>query len=135
MIYVIAAIILASLNNIFLHFLSAKKIEYNVFVFNALTSFVWIICLFIFNKGWQCSSSYTLIYGFAYGITLTGFIFFKCMAMVSGPISLTAVIGCGSFVITSVFNALFWREDIGFFEIAGIVLMLIAVVVINFPQK
>lgn len=127
---VAVAIGFATINNILLHILGGRK--YNAYLFNALISCMWIVCLAIFNGGWKGSSADTWVYGFVYGLTLTGFIFFKTMAMASGPIALTVLIGCGSFIITGPFNALYWREKVGFFEVLGIVLMLASVFLIEY---
>ena len=131
----IVAIISAGINNVLLHILSAKKVKYNSLIFNALISLVWVIGLFIYNSGWQDSTSRTLLWGVIYGFALIGFIYFKSMAMATGPIALTALIGCGSFVITTLFNALYWKERMDFFELAGILLMIIAVLLINYKPN
>lgn len=132
----IIAIACAGINNILLHILSAKKIKYDPLLFNALISFVWVVGLFFYNLGWRSYTSQTLFWGVIYGAALAGFIYFKTMAMAAGPIALTALIGCSSFVITTLFNAIYWQERLGFFEIAGILLMLTAVLLINYkPTK
>lgn len=131
---VAVAIVCAAFYNIFLHFLAKKK--YNPFLFNALICLLWLVGLSVYNLGWQGSSSKTWIYGCLYGITLTGFIFFKTMAMANGPIALTALLGCSSFIVSTIFNGVYWKERVGFLEIAGIVLMLLSVVLINYtPTK
>jgi drug/metabolite transporter (DMT)-like permease len=131
----IVAIICAGINNVLLHIISAKKVKYNPLIFNALISLVWVVVLFIYNLGWRDSTSQTWLWGIIYGFALIGFIYFKSMAMATGPIALTALIGCGSFVITTLFNALYWKERMGFFEIAGILLMIIAVLLINYKPN
>ena len=111
------AVLFAMANNVLLHFLKGKK--YNPYLFNAVISLIWVIGLTVFNLGWKGASSQTWIYGLSYGLMLSGFIFFKTMAMANGPIALTALFGCSAFVVTTVFNGLYWQEKVGFFEIAG----------------
>lgn len=125
------ALLCATGNNISLHVLSNKKVKCDPFLFNGAILAIWIIILFVYNLGWHGATGYTFIYGVAYGITLAGFTFFKTMAMASGPISLTALIGCSSFVVTTIFNAVYWKEEIGLFEISGIALMIVAILLIN----
>lgn len=124
------SVLFAALNNILLHFLAKRK--YNPFLFNAMISLVWVVGLALFNLGWKGCSSQTVLYGFLYGLTLTCFIFFKTIAMSSGPIALTALIGCSAFIVTTVFNGIYWKEKVGVFEITGIVLMLVSVLAINY---
>ena len=128
---VVAAIVCATINNFFLHLLSNKVRRYNPYLFNGAITLVWVVCLLIYNGGFGISTRETAIFGCLYGLTLTGFIFFKSMAMATGSLALTALIGCGSFVVTTIFNAVYWHEQIGAFEIIGIILMLIAVLMIN----
>jgi len=127
------AILFAVSNNILLHFLKEKK--HNAYLFNAIISLIWVVCLLAFNLGWKGASPQTWLYGCLYGLTLSGFIFFKTMAMSNGPIALTALFGCSAFILTTVFNAIYWQEQVGFFEIAGILLMLISVFMINYTPK
>lgn len=132
---VVLAILCATINNALLHMLSQKNGKYNAYLFNAAISVIWAIGLSIWNQGWHDVTETTLLYGALYGLALTGFIFFKMKAMESGPIALTALIGCSSFVITTLFNAIYWKEQVGVFEILGISLMLVSVFTINYPSK
>ena len=131
----VISIVCAGVNNIALHVLSKNKIKYNPLLFNAFISLVWGILLSVYNCGVQNYTEKTLLWGILYGFALFGFIYFKSMAMSTGPISLTALFGCASFVITTLFNALYWQESIGFFEIVGIVLMLAAVLLMNYRSE
>lgn len=134
-ILVIIAVFCAAINNIFLHVLSKVDRENNPYLVNAIISTVWVVGLLAYNKGWQGATNYTIICGLIYGLVLAGFIFFKTMAMSTGPIALTTLIGCGGFVITTVFNAIYWKEKVDVFEIVGIILMLIAVLMINYTPR
>ncbi|MBE7085825.1 MAG: hypothetical protein E7366_01570 [Clostridiales bacterium] len=130
------AILLAGVNNVLLHVLSDKKIKYNPFLFNALITLVWVFALLayngIFSGGLQSVSSKTWIYALVYSLTLSGFIFFKTMAMATGPISLTSLVGCASFILTAIFNATYWKETLGLFDLLGIALMFVCVLMITY---
>ena len=133
---VILAIFCATINNLLLHILSKKEKDCDPYLFNAMLVSVWVVGLVALNLGIRAWSNWTIIYGCIYGIALAGFIFFKTQAMASGPLALTAVIGCSSFIATTIFNAIYWKEKVGFFEIAGIVLMIVAVIMVNYtPQS
>ena len=129
------SIVFATLNNVALQYPTKKDIGFNPFLFNVIVALVWFPILFIYNGGIRNVTFNTCIYGLIYGFVFTGFIFFKSKAMSSGPISLTALIGCSSFVITTIFNAIYWKESIGFFEAAGIVVALIAIILSNIDFK
>lgn len=119
------SIIAAACNNVILHFISFKNVKYNPFLFNAGISVVWLVVLSIIG-GSGVYSATTVLYGVLYGLVMTGFLFFKTQAMATGPILLTSLLGCSSFVITTVFNAIYWKESVDFFSVAGIILMLAA---------
>ncbi len=126
------SVLLATGNNAALHTLSGKK--YDGFLFNAVVAAVWAVVLGAFAaRGFSCDGS-TLAYAAAYGVTLAGFIFFKSTAMSNGPVSLTALIGCSSFLLTTAFNALYWKERIGAFEGAGLACMIAAVLFVTYKK-
>lgn len=129
------SVLFAVCNNVFLHILSDKKITYNPFAFNGFITLLWLVILFAYNRGRFAGTTVTFIYGAVYGCMLTGFIFFKSMAMSSGPVSLASLIGCSSFIVTTVFNAIFWKEKITFFNVAGIILMIVSVFLVTYRKR
>ena len=131
----IVSIVFATLNNVALQYPTKTGKGFNPFLFNIIVALVWVPILFIYNAGIQSATVNTFVFGLLYGLVFTGFIFFKCKAMSNGPISITALIGCSSFVITTIFNAIYWKESIGFFEAAGIVVALIAIILSNIDFK
>ena len=126
----VVSIFAAVCNNVILHLLSTKNIRYNAFLFNAGGSLVWIIILLCIG-GQGVYTPTTVLYGFVYGMVMVGFHFFKMQAMTTGPILVASLLGCSSFVLTTVFNAVYWKEKIDAFEVSGILLMLVAVYLIT----
>ena len=126
------SIVCAVANNIFLHLLSSERRNPNPYLTNAIISAVWVVALLLYNQGWTDITNVTLVYAFLYGIILTGFIFFKTMAMATGPIALTALIGCSGFIVTTTFNSIYWKDPINSFNVAGMILMITAIFMINY---
>lgn len=134
-ILLIGSILAATANGTLLHLLAEKKIKYNALLFNIGVSLVWLVGLLCYNNGILCINRYMFSYGVLYGLTLCGFLFFKMQAMVNGPLSLTALIGSSSFVVTVIFNVIYWKEPVGFFEISGVAAMLTAVLMITWKPR
>lgn len=129
-VFLFISIVAAVCNNIILHLLLSKNIKYNPFLFNIGVSLVWIIILLPIGVQGRYTGT-TVLYGVVYGLLMAGFLFFKMQAMTTGPILLTSLLGCSSFVLTTVFNAVYWKESIDVFGVTGILLMLVALYLIT----
>lgn len=125
------SIVSAVINNMLLHLPVLKKSRVNEFLFNAGVVAVWVVLLTVYNGGIRGYSGNTLVYGGAFGFILAGFLFCKMQAFSNGPIHYTSLIGSSSFVLTTVFNAVYWKESVNFYQVAGILLMLASVVMIT----
>lgn len=127
MIYLLlSSIIFASLNSVLLH--KAKITRNAVFKFNLLCSAVWCVALFIANGFALQINKGVLLWGIIYGITQTLFILFKTLAMNSGSVSITTLVGNFSLVISVVFCFFVWGEAIGPLDIVGLVLLMVGIV-------
>ncbi len=125
----------AVVNNILLHLPAFRRCKINEFLFNIGVAAVWAALLLAFNLGIHGCGGLTFLFAALYGCVLAGFLFCKMQAFVSGPIHLTSLVGSSSFVLTTVFNAVYWKEAVSGWQIAGIVLMLAAVFLITYrPQ-
>ncbi len=132
----VGSIAFALANNVLLHLAAHKKLQYNGLLFNLFVSIVWVVLLLAYNGGVGEYDAKTFLYGGLYGVTLAGFLFFKQQALSSGPMMLSSLIGCSSFVFTTIFNAIYWKERLGVFEILGILLMVAAVIAVTYhPEK
>ena len=130
----VLSVVCAGLNNILLRLLANKKFNYSPFLFNAGMMVVWIIILFAFS-GIKEIKPVTVLFAFLYGVILCGFIFFKNAALTNGPISITSLIGGSSFVLSTIFNTLYFKDEVSIMQIVGMVLMVVSVFMVNFPQK
>ena len=130
----VLAVACAGLNNILLRLLANTKIKYDSFLFNAGMMSVWIIILLCFG-GIKEVAPITWLFAFLYGIILCGFIFFKNAALTNGPISITSLIGGSSFVLSTIFNTIYFNDEVTVMQIIGMVLMVVSVFMVNFPQK
>lgn len=123
--------LLAVANNCLLHTLSSRHIKYNAFFFNAAISLWWIPILIILNGGISVPKLPTVICGVLYGLCTSVFLLSKTGAMSTGPIAATTLIGSCSFIITTVFNAIYWHENVTWYRIVGIVLIIAAALLVT----
>lgn len=127
------SIIFASLNSVVLHKADLSNGN-TVYKFNMLVSAVWCVVLFAVN-GFKISiSSPALIWGIVYGVTQTLFILFKTLAMNSGPVSVTTLIGNMSLVVSIFFCFFVWQEAITASDIIGLVVLLIGIVLTTYKK-
>lgn len=125
------SVLAAAANNTMLHLPLLKRSKVNEFVFNIGVAAVWIVLLFAVNGGVHGFSPRTALFGLLYGIVLAGFLFCKMQAFANGPVHLTSLVGSSSFILTTVFNAVYWKEKVSGWQIAGILMMLAAVFAIT----
>ncbi|MBO5223179.1 MAG: EamA family transporter [Clostridia bacterium] len=130
----VLSVVFAGLNNIILRYLANTKLKYNPFLFNSIMMLVWILILLCMG-GIKGANGTTVLYAFLYGLITCGFIFFKNAALTNGPISITSLIGGSSFIFTTIFNSIYFKDDVKIIQIIGMVVMVIAVLLVNFPQK
>lgn len=133
--FLAVSVLAAVANYMLLHLPILKRCRVNEFAFNGGVAAVWIVLLLAFNGGLHGYSSDTFLYGALYGIVLAGFLFCKMQAFANGPIHFTSLIGSSSFILTTVFNAVYWKEAVSPWQIAGIVLMLAAVFLITYRPR
>lgn len=127
----IVSILSASIGNCFVHYLGKKDPKYNPYIFSLIVNVTWMVSLLIINFGFLTTNITTWILGLIYGVLLVVFTFSKTKAMTTGPIALASLAGCSAFIITTIFNTIYWKEDISILAIIGIILMIISMVLIN----
>ena len=126
-------IIFAAFNSLLLH---KVKLQSNpsVYLFGALTSAVWLMALFSLN-GFQITFSTTaLIFGIAYGVTQALFVFFKTMAMNTGPVSVTTLVGNASLLVSVIVCYFVWDEPIGLPDALGLLALLAALFITTYKK-
>ncbi|MEE1239756.1 MAG: EamA family transporter [Acutalibacteraceae bacterium] len=120
------SIVFASLNSVLLH--KAKITRNDIFKFNFLCAAVWCICLFIANGFELQINKSVLLWGIIYGVTQTLFILFKTLAMNSGSVSITTLVGNFSLVISVVFCFIVWGEAISLLDIVGLIFLMVGII-------
>lgn len=143
MAYLILAISVtfAVANNFFLRKFNNRDIN-NVgdsLAFNSGISVIWVMIILIWglisNGGWLTPSPMAAFYGVLYGLNLSMFLLFKCQSIVSGPVSLSSLIGACGFIIATVFSALYNHERMGIIQILGMCLMIVSIYMCINPEK
>lgn len=109
----------------------------DAFVFNAGISTIWTIILTVwFIVGGDYRFSWEALgFGVAYGVILCLFLYTKMTSMSGGPVSLTTLIGSCAFIIATGFGVLYASESINTFQIIGIPMILVSLVLCVNPKK
>lgn len=104
-----------------------KKImrnESEQYSFNSWNSIICVIFLLIFSLGKLTATWYTVMLGAVFGVVTMIFAILQAKAVKIGPFGYTTVIVNLSTALTALSGAIFWRENLSAFKIAGIVLMI-----------
>ncbi len=133
------AVMFAVANGCVLHSFADRGIRNtgDTFFFNGGVSTVWIVSLLTFSlvSSDLRFSADSLLYGMIYGVVICSFLLFKNLAVTSGPVSLTTLIGSCPFILTMLFGVLCLGQSINGYQIAGILLILVALCLCVSPQK
>lgn len=124
----------ATLNSIFL---KKGKIGDNslIFNFNIITSILWCILLFLLNKCTVTINALTLLWGIAYGLVQASFVLFKTLALRSGPVSITTLIGNSSLLLSIIVSAILWNEKIIFIQCIGVALLIFSIILCTYRKS
>ena len=127
------SIAFASMNSILLHKVRLSS-SAAVFRLNLISALVWLVSLFTLN-GFRFTPSRTvLIFGLLYGITQALFILFKSLAMNRGPVSITALLGNGSLLISVAFCYFAFGEAVTLWDAVGLFALLLAICLTNYKR-
>lgn len=119
----IVTIVAAAANSMLLHKIPKG---HSILTFNLICSFVWVVLLFITN-GFEVSfTKNTILFGCLYGGIQMLFLLFKSLAMNTGPVSVTTIIGNCSLVLSTVVSIIVWREAVSYLQIIGICVLVAA---------
>lgn len=130
----IVSILSASLYSILLHNYPADEKE-NIYKLNFFSSLVWILLLFFANGCTVHLNTATVLWGVAYGTVQALFILFKAKAMHTGSVSVTTLIGNSSLLVSIVFSSIVWGETISFWDICGLGLLLLGIVLSTYKKS
>ena len=109
----------------------------DIFLFNAGISCVWFVVLAIWSglSGNFPVSVGSVVYGVIYGVILCLFLYFKTLAMSSGPVALTSLIGNCAFIIATWFGVVYADERVAPLQIVGMIVIVIALAMCVDPRK
>ena len=131
----VLSILFAALNNVFLHKYNEGEGRCNIFTFNAFVSVLWVGILLIVGVGFHGVALSTVGYGVLYGSMIALFLLFKMLALGSGPVSVTALIGCCSLIVPTLAGVIVWKERVGILQIAGLILLFVALFLCVDPKS
>lgn len=132
--FLMLTVVSATVQNFFTKIFSTKT-DKGVFLFNAMSAFV---ALFIFVA--MAKFQFTFVWGnFLYAVLFALSYFFAVfgltMAIKTGPLSITALIESYSMIVASIYGVIFLHEPITPFMIAGFILLVISLTLVNYEKK
>ena len=77
----------------------------------------------------------TVLFGLGYGIFLGISMYTGFKALEMGPMALTSIIASFSLVIPFIFGITVWKESLSIYGVIGIVLLLTAIILLNFKKE
>lgn len=128
MVQLALTIFLATANSALLHRYGNRglKNDGDALLFNGVISVIWILMSVALGGGIRPASTSTLILGVAYGLVIAGFLFSKMLAMASGNLSMTVMLGCTSMILPTVMGSVLYRETIRPTQAVGMALLLVS---------
>lgn len=134
-----ASVCFAVCNNCLLHRLPASSFRTpgDIYYYNAGVNGGWVLLMLVWCliSGDFSFSAASILYGVVYGVLLVMFLLSKSLSMAEGPVALTTLLGCSSFVICTVFGALYAHETINIFQIIGMLVLFIGMILCSNPKK
>ena len=127
------SIVTASLNGVTMHRARLGGTG-DVFAFNTLCAAVWCAFLFILNGFTLRFTREVILFGIIYGVTQTLFILFKTLAMNTGPVSVTTLIGNFSVVVSVACCFILWREPVGLGDVCGLILLMSGIILTTYKR-
>ena len=129
----IASILCASMNSILLHRVRLSSAA-AVYRLNLIASLVWLVCLFSLNGFRLSLSRAVILFALIYGITQAAFILFKSLAMNRGPVSVTALFGNGSLLLSVAVCYFAFDEAVTIWDVIGLIALLAAIVMTTYKR-
>ena len=127
------SIVFASLNGILLHKARLTS-ALAVYRLNLITACVWLVCLLSLNGFHLHIDRTVLLFGLVYGAVQALFIFFKTLAMNTGPVSVTTLMGNGSLLLSILVCYFAWGERVSIGDGVGLVLLLFAIALVTYKR-
>ncbi len=128
----LVSIAFASANSCVLHAFGNRGIRGlgDTFYFNGGIASCWIVLLGLLSlvSGDFAISTGSIMYGCVYGVIICAFLLFKNLALTSGPVSLTMLIGSCPFILTTVFGVAFMKQSVSTLKLVGTAMIIVALV-------
>lgn len=133
------SILFAAANNLLLHKFGNRGLDGTggVLLFNAAISGVWVVLLggaAMISGGLRFDAG-SVGWGILYGVVTAAFLFFKMQAMATGPVSLTAFIGCASLLISTGFGVFVLGEGASVLQTVGVALLMLSLFLVVSPKN
>ena len=106
-----------------------------VFRYNGISAAVWCVLLFVSNGFTLRVDGGVLLWGAVYGVTQTLFILSKTLAMNSGPVSVTTLIGNCSMVISVIACFIIWGEPATGPDVLGLAVLLAGILLTTYKKS
>ena len=110
-----------------------QKSSGGVFFFGGMISFFAMLFFIALNRDWSYSSS-QLLYSFGFAVAYAVATLFAVLAIKYGSLAKTTLIVSCSLLLPSFYGIIFLSEPIGIKLIVGIVLLVVALVMINYEK-
>ena len=127
------SVLSASLNSVLLNKSGASKSN-TVFEFNVICSIVWCVLLFFANNCKLNINLQVIIWGTMYGVAQTCFLIFKTVAMRTGSVSVTTLIGNSSLLISTFASLIIWNEPITIADAIGLLLLCVSIFLCTYKK-
>lgn len=137
MVQLALTIVLATINSALLHRFGNRglKNDGDVLLFNGVVSVIWIVVGALVGGGFSMPTVSTWILGVVYGLVVAGFLLSKMLAMSSGNLSMTVMLGCTSLILPTLMGSLLYKETISPAQAVGLVLLLSSMVLCSRKGK
>jgi len=124
----LGSVLLAILNSALLHRYGNRGLDNagDILLFNGATSLIWILVILIAGGSFSVPSAITVAAGVGYGAVTAGFLLSKMLALASGNMSVTVMLGCSSLMVPTILGSLIWQEQVTVGQAIGLALLLIA---------
>lgn len=122
------SIVVGLINTVLQNAFSKKRMKgmADCAAFSILTAFSAAVILFITGGTPSLPSPYTVGMGMLFGVVTGSYILLYSAALSAGPLSYTVLIAACSMLIPTFCGALFWKESVGWFQVAGVALLIVA---------
>lgn len=112
-----------------------KDNKVSVYTFNAGGCVMWLLVLLpLLVMTGARFTTLSAVYGIIYGLLLFLYLMCNCKAIELGPVSITMLFSCPSFIIATVFGIIYCNESVSIYQIVGMIMIVFAVILCLNPK-